>query len=80
MVLVWKKSPLNLNQSPVCTPHVCLMPTGPEEAIRFWSYSGTRCGCWELSTGPLQKQTKLLTAELSLQIQISHFCGSMWHW
>ena len=28
---------------------------------------GTRCGCWELNSGPLEEQAMLLTTEPSLQ-------------
>jgi hypothetical protein len=31
------------------------------------------CGCWELSSGPLEEQSVLLTAEPSLQPQCSTF-------
>lgn len=34
-----------------------------------WYYRwllATQCGCWELSSGPLQEQHMLLTSELSI--------------
>jgi hypothetical protein len=31
------------------------------------------CGCWDLNSGPLEEQSELITAELSIQPQLSHF-------
>lgn len=32
-----------------------------------WNWSERSCGCWELNSGPLQKQYTILTTEPSLQ-------------
>jgi hypothetical protein len=55
--------------------HTCLYTTGMSCSLGGLQVSGTQVmhnyevsyGCWELNSGPLQKQQMLLTAELLLQ-------------
>jgi hypothetical protein len=36
------------------------------------------CGCWKLNSGPLEEQSVLLTAELSLQTLMSFLDLDLW--
>lgn len=54
----------------VSVPHTFLVPMKPEEDVRPLSAGITDgceplCTCWELSMGPLEEQTVLLTVEPS---------------
>lgn len=54
-------------------PHLCLVLIEAKNGVRGINFSGTgltdscelECGCWELNSGPLQKQQVLLATEPS---------------
>ena len=55
----------------LCECSSCMYDFVPEEGTRsHYRRLLVTCGCWELSAGPLEEQTVLLTAEPSLWLPI----------
>jgi hypothetical protein len=54
----------------VYTSSACMYACRPEKGSRsYYRWVEAQCGCWELTSGPLEEQAVLLTAESSLQLR-----------